>query len=182
MQNKCRCATWVIVKYMRSVYLHFKKGWGSLVLFCFPNSSNTAGSTNNNLKPNLLWKRSCASAIELWLSPWWLGEQVEDPQQAPALLRQKRKHQILQKNHVPCRWWLKSRDSQHFVRKGFEIRPGAQLKRALWEMLQKLAKNTSNTNDVMNKWVGDWHMCCYWIGLVQLQKPATTATYKLLWM
>ena len=42
-------------------------------------------------------------------------------------------------------WWQKSRDSQHFVKKGFEIRLCAQLKRALWEMLQRLAKNTSNT-------------------------------------
>ena len=55
-------------------------------------------------KNQILWKRSCPSAIELWLSPWWLGKQVEDPQQAPALLRQKRKYQILQKNDVPCRW------------------------------------------------------------------------------
>jgi len=68
-----RCATWVIVRCMRYGYLLFTNRWDSVVLL-----------TTNNWKINLLWKKPHAKIIELSLSLWQSGKQVEYPQQTLA--------------------------------------------------------------------------------------------------
>ena len=103
-------------------------------------------------------------SIELWLrlSPWWLGKRVE----YPTNLRQKRKHHITQKNGVALYMIAQIWRQSTFCWKGAQQWTVFSW-RALWKMLQKLAKNTSI--DVMSKWVGDWRMCRYRMCINELQ-------------